>query len=265
MVNNMGIFRDYNKPGKGVGRNEPDKKGIARYFEMLTADIGSLLKLNFLLLLFLLPSQISVYLFVSVFELLSGVFLMLYIIMCLFIPLPFGAALAAVCRCLCSLITYKQGYVLHEFRKVFRHSHSQSVAVGLFTSAVMNAYGVFFISIVRGAFAPDGVLFLAVLLSMLVFFAVLPTYFMQAAYLKLGVGQMLKNSLLIFASHLPRCMAAAFVLLFGFLFVMVLFPISLLYLVLLGYILPLAGAMLILWKPFDQIFNIEKSLNDKDI
>ena len=58
----MGIFnRDFNKPGPGVNKDEPRKKGAARFFELLTRDFGDLIKLNLLFCVCAIPT-VSVFL-----------------------------------------------------------------------------------------------------------------------------------------------------------------------------------------------------------
>ena len=55
----MGIFnRNFNKPGPGVNKDEPRKKGFARFFELLIRDFGDLVKLNMILFICVLPSVV---------------------------------------------------------------------------------------------------------------------------------------------------------------------------------------------------------------
>ena len=52
----MGFFSNmYTKEGPGVRKDQPPKKGIPRFFEILMRDYGHLLKVNFLFLLCCLP------------------------------------------------------------------------------------------------------------------------------------------------------------------------------------------------------------------
>lgn len=46
----------YTKEGPGVRKDQPPKKGIPRFFEILMRDYGHLLKVNFLFL-FVLPAH----------------------------------------------------------------------------------------------------------------------------------------------------------------------------------------------------------------
>ena len=59
----MGFFSNmYTKEGPGVRKDQPPKKGIPRFFEILMRDYGHLLKVNFLFLLCCLP-MVTVVLF----------------------------------------------------------------------------------------------------------------------------------------------------------------------------------------------------------
>ena len=59
----MGFFSNmYTKEGPGVRKDQPPKKGIPRFFEILMRDYGHPLKVNFLFLLCCLP-MVTVVLF----------------------------------------------------------------------------------------------------------------------------------------------------------------------------------------------------------
>ncbi len=51
-------FFDYSKPGKGVKKDEPQKKGIARFFELFFRKFWNYMKLNMLYLLTSVPALI---------------------------------------------------------------------------------------------------------------------------------------------------------------------------------------------------------------
>ena len=60
MAGFFGLF-DYNKPGPGVRKDEPEKKGIARYFDILGKRIWKLVSLNFLYTLFSIVPYLILY------------------------------------------------------------------------------------------------------------------------------------------------------------------------------------------------------------
>ena len=71
----MGFFSNmYTKEGPGVRKDQPPKKGIPRFFEILMRDYGHLLKVNFLFLLCCLP-MVTVVLFGLLFHQYLGMLL----------------------------------------------------------------------------------------------------------------------------------------------------------------------------------------------
>jgi len=54
----VGIFPNYNKPGKGLSKEDLDKKGLALYFDILFRRIGKLFQLNMLYLIASIPAVI---------------------------------------------------------------------------------------------------------------------------------------------------------------------------------------------------------------
>lgn len=64
----MGLFNNYDKPGKGIDKDAPKKKGIFLYFELLWRKLGLLVKSNMLYFLVSIP-VILIYHFASWFVL----------------------------------------------------------------------------------------------------------------------------------------------------------------------------------------------------
>ena len=53
----MKLFsRNYDRPGPGVSKDEPRKKGLARFFEVLFRDFFDLVKLNVIFLICIAPA-----------------------------------------------------------------------------------------------------------------------------------------------------------------------------------------------------------------
>ena len=53
----MGIFNtNYSKPGPGVSKNEPKRKGLGRYYQIILRKFWDLIKLNLLYIVTLLPT-----------------------------------------------------------------------------------------------------------------------------------------------------------------------------------------------------------------
>lgn len=61
----MGLFFNYIKPGPGVDKNAPQKKGIFRFFEIFGRKLGMLIKLNMLYFVCSLPMLLLLFFFFS--------------------------------------------------------------------------------------------------------------------------------------------------------------------------------------------------------
>ena len=48
-------FGNYEKPGKGVGKNEREKKRFFQFFDLFFRKLGRLVQLNLLYILFCIP------------------------------------------------------------------------------------------------------------------------------------------------------------------------------------------------------------------
>ena len=61
----MGLFFNYDRPGPGVDKNAPKKKGVALYFELLGRNLSKLILANMLYFVVSIPVVILYY-FISV-------------------------------------------------------------------------------------------------------------------------------------------------------------------------------------------------------
>ena len=61
----MGLFNNYTKPGPGIDKNAPQKKGADLFFDIFKRRIGALIKLNITFVLCSLPAIIFYFLIVS--------------------------------------------------------------------------------------------------------------------------------------------------------------------------------------------------------
>ena len=50
----------YGRPGRGVGPDEPEKKGLARFAQMLGRDFGQMIATNFVVCVLILPAALGV-------------------------------------------------------------------------------------------------------------------------------------------------------------------------------------------------------------
>ena len=103
----------YGRPGRGVDPHEPEKKGLARFAQMVGRDFGQLISTNFLTCLLILPAALGVSLGVILLNfpltLLAGILTGL--------PAGIGLLLMADC-CLRSLCNDPSPWLDRAFRTV---------------------------------------------------------------------------------------------------------------------------------------------------
>ncbi len=58
----MGLFFNYDKPGKGVYKNTPEKKGVQLFFELLWRKLSKFMQVNFVYTIISLPVMVLYYL-----------------------------------------------------------------------------------------------------------------------------------------------------------------------------------------------------------
>lgn len=110
----MGIFSpNYSKPGPGIPKDLPPKKGLDLFFDIVKREFWDLIKLNLLFILFSLPIITA------------------------------GAAYAAMTKITTRMIWDKNVYVFHDFMEAFRKEFKRSFPTGI---GVMVVYYLIFIS-----------------------------------------------------------------------------------------------------------------------
>jgi len=265
----MGLFsRNFDKPGPGVRKDEPRKKGIARFFELLFRDLGDLIKLNVFFCLCALPSAV---LFTATLIGFFGNFSGLSFIASLIFAFPVGGALVACVYYITKMMRDEPSYVWYEFKRKFLENFLQAAPAGMLcTSFVYAQILVWGSLLVTEETTVDIFWLILALLSLLLFGMITPYIFMHFAYIDLKTFRVLKNSVLMSFAYFPRSFMGA--LLGGLIWILfsLYFPISLMAAPLIGLFCVSLSMLLNLmwvWKPFDSYFKVEETLierRDKD-
>ena len=115
----MGFFSNmYTKEGPGVRKDQPPKKGIPRFFEILMRDYGHLLKVNFLFLLCCLP-MVTVVLFGLLFHQYLGM-LLIAAVLYLLCAVLVGPAMTCLHGITVKTVRDEPCYMWHEFKKCWK-------------------------------------------------------------------------------------------------------------------------------------------------
>lgn len=261
----MGIFkRNFDKPGPGVEKDAPRKKGIPRFFEVLVRDMSNLVKLNLLYQICILPAQLIFGL-----ALLTGPqnpLFLLWIVLGIAVSFPVGPASTAVSFCITRMLRDDPGFIWHDFKRIFKENFKSTMVFGMIYAAVLFAQ-VF--ALYTFLWADPGALNLGMIqlglfmLSVLMFSMLSPYYFIQSAYLDLNTTGVLKNSVFLAFGFMPRSfMGALFSVGIWFLFIMNIFAASLPILIL-GYTIPRLLTLMWVWPPVNKTFGIEETLEKR--
>jgi uncharacterized membrane protein YesL len=257
----MALFkRNFDKPGPGVPKNAPRKKGFARFLELLGRDISNLVKLNLIYQICLLPAQLM---------LVAGVIctgtpmFLVFALLGLVACIPLGPAKTSMHYIVTKMLRDDPGFVWHDFKRLFRENFKSSLIPGLAYGAVVGAQ-VF--AVVMYLHTPDPGIVMAALFifSVLVFNMAAPYYFVQAGYLDLKAGALLKNSMLLALGFVPRSLMGALLGSGLVLAQVLLFPYTVPLLLVAGYTVPCLISMMWVWPPLDKTFTIEKTLKKRD-
>ena len=119
----------YTKEGPGVRKDQPPKKGIPRFFEILMRDYGHLLKVNFLFLLCCLP-MVTVVLFGLLFHQYLGM-LLIAAVLYLLCAVLVGPAMTCLHGITVKTVRDEPCYMWHEFKKCWKGNWKQSVPAGV--------------------------------------------------------------------------------------------------------------------------------------
>lgn len=263
----MKLFsRNYDKPGPGVSKDEPRKKGIARFFELLFRDFWDLIKFNFLFCLIILPSLI-VFLFGFVFFFLFATYEIMFIAsfaISLVLAFPIGGVMTAFVYYVTKMMRDEPTYVWFEFKRKFKENYKQAAPVGIISTAFIYSQIMLWTSLL--AFGDPGsnmLLFFIATISLILFAMIMPYVFLHLAYIDLPTFTMVRNSMLMSFGFFPRSIMG--VIFGGIIWVVLLlfFPNSMMALpliVLIGVSLSLLLNMTWVWKPFNEHFKIEETL-----
>lgn len=199
----MGIFKNmFEKPGAGIPKDAPKKKGPALFISILGREWWELLKLNFLYLLFCIP----------------------------LITIP--AATTAMSRITLTMAADKNHFLWDDFRKSFRDDFRKSTIAGIlyFVLFVAGCYGAYFYGLAAKQADNLFAYLLAGLCILIAVIVIASSYyaFPMIALIDLPLGKILHNSFLLSNICLGYTIIALFLHGIFALLVVIFFPFSIL-------------------------------------
>lgn len=254
----MGFFnRNFDRPGPGVSKDAPRKTGPARFFEVLGRDWGSFFKASLLCLLGFVPWTLLVGIGVlgqnMIFALLGG----------LVGGVIAGPALAGMHDTVLRSLRDEPGFWWHVYKRAFKNNWRASMAPGALLGVLTAGQLFMFWCLAMGLVSLNLVSAALLLLNLLITGMCVPFVFGQLVMMDMGLATLLKNSLLLALGHGPWALLMAVVQIAYWAAMLLLFPVSVLALVLLGFVPVTVFCQQIAWRIMDKVFGLEDQFRKK--
>ena len=254
------ITNYYNRPGPGVDPNEPRKKGVKRFFEVLGRDFGGFVILNLFYFVFML---IPLILFISAD---IGILPKYAYIFSLVAAIPMGSVYCTLVYCISKMLRDDPEYIWYDIKRKFVEYFKQSIIPGVLHTAFLYGQVFFWRKFIFGGEELNLFLFVFEAISLVTVGMVAPYIFLQIAYVDLKLIQIAKNSFLLAFANLPRSVMGALTCnLIWFLFWNLL-PVSLIavpVMILLAFSVSWLLCLMWVWPPVDKQFNIENTIRQR--
>ena len=248
----MALFHyNFDKAGPGVPENAPRKKGLARFWEMLSRDSFAFWRAGMLALLSALPFMLGVWFAVATHALLP----------LLAAGLLGGALMAPQLVGLNDTILRslrdEPGYWWATYCRAWKRNAKASLLPGAVFGLVLGAQ-IFALFHIR--WGQNLVLTIAMLVGVFFLSGLALLTFTQIALLEMSFGGILRNALRLCLGYLPRAALAVLWLLLYTAAVALFFPLSVPVVLLLNFWLPVQAALQAFYPVLDKTFDLEKTI-----
>lgn len=219
----MSFFNDfYTKPGPGIPKDMPSKKGIKLYFEIFLRHFWDLLKLNFIYVIFSIPMAVLCYVSINYFDIFSlkeitsangwyatyNVF-MLFVVTVIVIICGSGPASAAMSYIMNCYINEKPTFLWLDFKEFFGEKLKQGILISvadillitILMPFALRFYYIYYLNTMNNLFF---IVFLLILIATVIY-VIMHIYlyhFMMNYDIKLY--DVLKNSLIMTLAYMPQ-------------------------------------------------------------
>ena len=265
----MGLFGiNYNRPGPGVEKDAPPKKGLLRFFELLGRDYAPLWRVGLVTMVSFIPMLLCV--------------LILYEFRGYIIPMAVGlvgfflsAVLAGRAVAAQTAVTLKAvrdipGFVWHDYKKAWKDNKKQAGKAGV---VMFSLIGIEFSSILFMLFGENQfslVVFAMAVLGLIVCVGCGLLCFSQMVFLEMDLFTMVKNSFFLMFGFLNRTLPGVLCILLPYALIALFLNVALQ--VLLWPVLFLAGFHVVLllaygqwiWPVMESAFHITERQRARD-
>ena len=212
------------KDTPGIDKNAPQKKGFARYFEMLWREFFSLLKLNLLFIISCLP----------------------------IVTIP--AALTAMNRITVTMVRDRNYFMLSDYWDAFKRDFFRSLLAGVVIVVLVALFllSIWFYYMLGQAGSRFFMLFVGVSVALMIMVLGSAMYFFpMLAMVELPTGKLMRNSIIMFFTHFKKSLPAALISGAMVLGGIALYPLSIIFIVFIMFSLASMSANFFLVKPIE--------------
>ena len=251
---NMPLFPDYNTPGPGIPDGMPRLTGMRRIVEMLSRDFNPFMLAGFVNLVTMLPLIFLI-----------GYAVALHSVLFALIGGLAGGLIAAPCfyglaDVLLRSLRDAPADGIHRYKAALAANWKSTLVPGMVCGVIFSLE--VFIILHLPQLGGLG-LALCEMVSMIVFVGVFLWGLAQHVLLDLSFGERIKNSLILYFRHIFKSLAAVAVMMIYLFMIIRMFPASVFILLVCGLWLPLLIVYQIIYPQLDEIFGIEKKLEQK--
>ena len=200
----MGIFRqNFDRPGPGVAKDAPRKKGAARFFEILGRDAGSLFKAGLLVGLAYIP--VGIFVGFGLFSLSMPVTLLAAGVG----GLLTGPLLAGLYDTVMRALRDEPGYWWHTYKRAMKANWKQAMIAGVVLNLLVGAQVFAGWAMLLGAMQESLAFLAGVGLNVMVTAMVATSLFPQMVVMDVPMLTLFKNALFCTVGFAPRVLAAS--------------------------------------------------------
>lgn len=258
----MGIFGiNYEKEGPGVRKDEPQKKGIRRFSELLRREFSSLVKVNLAFSLFLAP---SLALFIYNYFYAGNSILLL--VLAVILAFPVGGAWTAAMYCISIMLLDESRHVIYDFRRKFKENVIQSSPFGIIYLLFMYLQIYVWTGMLFGSISPGFMVMMLLVVALILTGMIVPYIFLQIGHLVLKSKDVLKNSIFIAIRYMPKSLLGILFSLLHWIISFLFYPLSVWWsplLLFVGFSLSFLIDLMFIWPPVDLLFSVGKTIRER--
>lgn len=249
----MGFFnRNFDRPGPGVEKDTPRKKGLPRFFELLGRDFGSFFKANLLCAAASIPAAF----FVS-FGLFSNSILFIIgggIIGGMILAPCWAGMHDTVLRAMRD----EPGYWWHTYKRAMKNNWKQSIAPGALCGLLISSQLCVLWMVLQTGMQLTIPMVILISADVLITGMCTPFLWGQLVLMDMSFPMVLKNSLLFALANAPRALLLAFIQVIYWGAVFLFMPVTSFLVLLFGFALITLITQMIAYPAMDKVMGLEE-------